>query len=120
MKKKIILITGTNSGFGWLAANSCAALGHTVYATMRDTQGRNAEKAKALAQHAHIEVLDADTTDDRAVTDAVATILKKEGRIDTVVNNAGVYATGIAETFTDADLDRVLSKTFLRLDNIGP
>jgi len=108
MKKKIMLITGTNSGFGWLAANSCAALGHTVYATMRDTQGRNAAKAKSLGQHPHIEVLDADTTDDRAVTDAVATILKKEGRIDTVVNNAGVYATGIAETFTDADLDRVL------------
>ena len=49
MKTKVILITGTNSGFGWLAANSCAVLGHKVYATMRDTKGRNAEKAKALA-----------------------------------------------------------------------
>src|ERR1700678_1791886 len=108
MKKKIILITGTNSGFGWLAANSCAALGHTVYATMRDTKGRNADKAKMLSQHAHIEVLDLDVTDNHSITAAVATILKKEGRIDTVVNNAGVYATGIAETFTDADLDRVM------------
>ena len=50
MKKKIILITGTNSGFGWLAANSCAGLGHKVYATMRDTEGRNANKAAALGQ----------------------------------------------------------------------
>ena len=47
---KIVLITGTNSGFGLLTANSCAALGHKVYATMRDTRGRNADKARELAQ----------------------------------------------------------------------
>ncbi|HEY5746300.1 MAG TPA: SDR family oxidoreductase [Chryseolinea sp.] len=108
MKQKIILITGTNSGFGWLAAGSCAALGHKVYATMRDTKGRNAEKAKALVQQANIEVLDVDVTHGKSVTDAVATIIKKEGRIDVVVNNAGIYATGIAETFTEDDLDKVM------------
>ncbi len=108
MKKKIILITGTNSGFGWLAANSCAGLGHKVYATMRDTKGRNANKAATLGQQENIEVIDADVTNGRSVTDTVANILKKEGRIDVVVNNAGVYATGIAETFTDDDLDKVM------------
>jgi NAD(P)-dependent dehydrogenase (short-subunit alcohol dehydrogenase family) len=108
MTKKIILITGTNSGFGWLAASSCAASGHTVYATMRDTNGRNAEKAKALGQQANIEVLDVDVTKGKSVTDAVATIVKKEGRIDVLVNNAGVYATGIAESFTEDDVDKVM------------
>ena len=49
MSKKVVLITGTNSGFGWLAAKSVAALGHKVYATIRDTEGKNADKAKALA-----------------------------------------------------------------------
>ena len=106
--EKVILITGTNSGFGWLSANSCAALGHKVYATMRDTKGRNAEKAKALVQQANIEVLDVEVTDGKSVTDAVAMIIKKEGRIDVVVNNAGVYATGIAETFTEEDLDKAM------------
>jgi NAD(P)-dependent dehydrogenase (short-subunit alcohol dehydrogenase family) len=62
MEKKIVLITGTNSGFGWLAANSCAALGHKVYATMRDSKGRNSEKANALAQQPNIEVLDMELT----------------------------------------------------------
>jgi NAD(P)-dependent dehydrogenase (short-subunit alcohol dehydrogenase family) len=108
MKQKIILITGTNSGFGWLAASSCAALGHKVYATMRDTKGRNADKAKALVQQANIEVLDMDVTHGKSVTEAVATIIKNEGRIDVVVNNAGIYATGIAETFTEDDLDKVM------------
>jgi len=115
MEKKVILITGTNSGFGWLTANSCAVLGHKVYATMRDTKGRNADKAKALAQQANIEVLDVDVTNGKSVTDAVATIIKKEGRIDVVVNNAGVYATGIAETFTEEDVDKVMN-----VDVIGP
>ena len=108
MKKKIIFITGTNSGFGWLAAHSCAALGHKVYATMRDTQGRNAATAAALGQQENIEVVDVDVTNGRSVSDAVTTLLKKEGRIDVVVNNAGVYATGIAETFTDDELARVM------------
>jgi NAD(P)-dependent dehydrogenase (short-subunit alcohol dehydrogenase family) len=108
MEKKIILITGTNSGFGWLAANSCAALGHKVYATMRDTKGRNADKAKALVQQANIEVLDVDVTSEMSVNDAVATVIKKEGRIDVVVNNAGLFAVGIAETFTEHDLDKII------------
>ena len=108
MKNKVILITGTNSGFGWLAATSCAALGHKVYATMRDTKDRNAEKAKTLARLANIEVLDVELTSGRSVNDAMATIIEKEGRIDVVVNNAGVYATGIAETFTEEDLEKVM------------
>jgi len=108
MEKKIILITGTNSGFGWLAANSSADLGHKVYATMRDTNGRNADKAKALAQHANIEVLDVELTNSKSVNDAITSVIKKEGRIDVMVNNAGIYATGIAETFTEEDLSKII------------
>lgn len=109
MKNNIILITGTNSGFGWLAANSCAALGHKVYATMRNTKDRNYEKATALAKVANIQVLDVDVTDGKSITDAIATIIQSDGRIDVVVNNAGIYAVGIAESYTDNDLDRMLN-----------
>jgi NADP-dependent 3-hydroxy acid dehydrogenase YdfG len=42
MSKKIIVITGASSGFGRLTANALAKAGHTVYASMRDTAGRNA------------------------------------------------------------------------------
>ena len=108
MEQKVILITGTNSGFGWLAAKSCAALGHKVYATMRDTKGRNADNAKALVEQKNIEVLDMELTSEKSVNDAVATIIKKEDRIDVVVNNAGLYAVGIAETFTADDLNKVM------------
>jgi NAD(P)-dependent dehydrogenase (short-subunit alcohol dehydrogenase family) len=104
MSKKIVLITGTNSGFGWLTAQSAAASGHQVYATMRDTQGRNADKAAALGALENITVLDVNLTKDESVNQAVETILKKEGRIDVLVNNAGYAMAGVAESFTTTDV----------------
>jgi len=71
---------------------------------MRATNGRNADKAAALMQHNNIKLLELDVTDSAAVVAAVATILQLERRIDAVVNNAGVYPTGITESFTEEDL----------------
>ncbi|PSK88121.1 SDR family oxidoreductase [Taibaiella chishuiensis] len=104
MSKKIVLITGTNSGFGWLAARSVAALGHRVYATMRDTQGKNAEKARELAAVDHVTVLDVTLTEDESVARAIATIIAQEGAIDVLVNNAGFSMHGVAESFTTTDV----------------
>lgn len=104
MSKKIVLITGTNSGFGWLTAHSVAALGHQVYATMRDTQGRNADKARAFEALENVTVLDVTLTDEQSVKQAVETILAKEGAIDVLVNNAGYAMGGVAESFTTADV----------------
>jgi NAD(P)-dependent dehydrogenase (short-subunit alcohol dehydrogenase family) len=108
MEKKVILITGTSSGFGWLAANTCAASGHKVYATMRDTKGRNAGKAKTLAQHINIEVLDVDIKNTGSINMAIARVIAKEGRLDVLVNNAGLYSVGITETFTEEDVANIM------------
>jgi NAD(P)-dependent dehydrogenase (short-subunit alcohol dehydrogenase family) len=108
MSKKVVLITGTNSGFGWLAAKSVAALGHKVYATIRDTQGKNADKAKALAQVENVTVLDVSLTDETSVKNAIDTIIAKEGTIDVLVNNAGAGMFGVAESSTTEDVQRML------------
>ena len=107
MSKKIVLITGTNSGFGWLTAHSVAASGHQVYATMRDTKGKNAEKANALSAVKNVTVLDVTLTDDESVKQAVETIIAKEGTIDVLVNNAGFSMNGVAESFTTADVQAI-------------
>lgn len=107
MSKKITLITGTNSGFGWLTTKSVAALGHTVYSTMRDTNGKNLEKAKALSAIENVTVLDVALTDEGSVKNAIDTIIAKEGTIDILVNNAGFSRNGVAESFTTADVQEI-------------
>jgi NADP-dependent 3-hydroxy acid dehydrogenase YdfG len=46
--KHVIVITGVSSGFGTLATRALACAGHTVYASMRETMGRNAPQVKAI------------------------------------------------------------------------
>lgn len=107
MSKKIVLITGTNSGFGWLTAKAVAALGHKVYATMRDTSGKNADKAKALSQVENVTVLDVSLTDETSVKNAIDTIITTEGTLDVLVNNAGIALFGVAESATTDDVQRM-------------
>lgn len=107
MSKKVVLITGTNSGFGWLTAHSVAALGYQVYASMRDTHGKNKDKAEALSAVPNITVLDVTLTDDASVQQAVDRIITEQGRIDVLVNNAGFSLNGVAESFTTADVQAI-------------
>jgi len=107
MRKKVVLITGTNSGFGWLTAHSVSALGHKVYATIRDTKGKNAAKAAALSEVENVTVLDVSLTDEKSVNQAFNTIMEREGRIDVLVNNAGTGMTGYAENYTTTDVQEM-------------
>lgn len=107
MSKKVVLITGTNSGFGWLTANTLAEMGYRVYATMRDTNGKNADKAKVLSEIENVTVLDVALTDETSVTNAVESILTTEGAIDVLINNAGATIFGVTESATPEDVQRL-------------
>ena len=109
MGNKVILITGTNSGFGYLTAKGAAAKGHTVYAAMRNTSTRNAERANELAGVDNITVVEIDVTDANQVKTAIEGIIEKEGRLDVLVNNAGYYGGGITETFTEDDMENMFN-----------
>ena len=96
---KTILITGASTGFGRLTAETLAGAGHAVFASMRDPDGRNRDHADALRAKG-IEVVALDVTDARSVDQAVAAVVAKSGRIDVLVNNAGVASAGVSEAFT--------------------
>jgi NAD(P)-dependent dehydrogenase (short-subunit alcohol dehydrogenase family) len=55
---QVIVITGASSGFGALAARRLADAGHTVYAGMRATTGRNSTQVEAVNQYAKAQRVD--------------------------------------------------------------
>ena len=97
---KTILITGASSGFGRDTAETLAAAGHKVFAGVRDITGRNREVASALRTKG-IEPLALDVTSDSNVNAAVKTLLAKSGgKLDVIINNAGIALAGVSESFT--------------------
>ena len=103
---QVVLITGTSSGFGRDTAITLGRAGHTVYASMRESQGKNrpaADSIRALAreQRLNLNVIDLDVADAASVARAVETITKTAGRLDVLVNNAGSLYAGVTEAFTE-------------------
>ncbi len=71
----------------------------TVRLNARST-GHKSDEADAL-QAKGIEVVELDVTDTHSVDQAVAAVVAKAGRIDVLINNAGVASVGVSEAFTD-------------------
>jgi NAD(P)-dependent dehydrogenase (short-subunit alcohol dehydrogenase family) len=108
MMPKTILITGASTGFGRDAAETLARAGHTVFASMRDPKAKNRENAEALRKQG-IEVVELDVSSDASVDRAVKDVLAGTGRIDVLVNNAGVASAGVTEAFTP-DQAKIVSR----------
>lgn len=107
--RKVVVITGASSAFGNLSALALARAGHTVYAGMRATEGRNAPRVAELAELSAAEGVDVrgiemDVQDQDSVDAAVARIIAEQGRIDVVVHNAGHMMLGPLEAFTPEQL----------------
>jgi NAD(P)-dependent dehydrogenase (short-subunit alcohol dehydrogenase family) len=107
--KQVIVITGASSGFGRLSANALANAGHTVYASMRGTTGRNAAQVADVEKFARdngvdLRAIELDVGSQESVDAAVAKIVAEQGRLDVVIHNAGHMVFGPAEAFTPEQL----------------
>jgi NAD(P)-dependent dehydrogenase (short-subunit alcohol dehydrogenase family) len=105
MSKQVILVTGASSGFGLITAQSLAQAGHTVYASMRETEGRNAPQVAAIAawaaeQKADLRTVELDVQSEASAHAGVAAVIADTGRLDVIVHNAGHMVFGPAEAFT--------------------
>ena len=106
---QVIVISGASSGFGAMSARELAHAGHTVYAGIRDTEGRNApavaDAAAFAAEHGvDLRTVELDVADQESVDAAIAHVVADAGRLDVVVHNAGHMVLGPTEAFTPEQL----------------
>jgi NAD(P)-dependent dehydrogenase (short-subunit alcohol dehydrogenase family) len=116
--KQVVLITGASTGFGRLFTETLSRKGHTVFATMRDPNGKNAKNVaeiRAIAQKENlpIHILELDVTDEASVNRAVDAAVKQAGRLDVVINNAGYPIVGLEETVTPDQAAALLNTNYL-------
>src|SRR6202158_1911307 len=100
--QQVVVVTGASSGFGALTARALAKAGHTVYASMRETKGRNASQGEAVekygaADRVDLRAIELDVLSQESADAAIAKIIADKGALDVVVHNAGHMVFGPAE-----------------------
>jgi NAD(P)-dependent dehydrogenase (short-subunit alcohol dehydrogenase family) len=108
MGDNVTLITGTSTGIGFETALLLAHKGYRVYATMRDPARGEALLEAARDASGALIVAPLDVTDVKACEEAVAEVLSKEGRIDVLINNAGIGDLAVVE----ASSEKMARETF--------
>src|SRR5580692_11413519 len=122
--KSIIVITGASSGFGALAARALGRAGHTVYASMRETKGRNAPQVKEAENYAaehgvDLRPMELDVSSQKSCNAAIQEIISTNGRLDVVVHNAGHMVFGPAEAFTPEQLAELYDVNVLSTQRVN-
>ncbi len=97
MSSDIAVVTGANSGIGRATALYLAGQGLTVYGTVRSVAKADKLLAMAAESGVTVNLVELDVADDQSVRDGFAEVLARAGRVDLLVNNAGVGPIGVAE-----------------------
>ncbi|MET3654625.1 SDR family oxidoreductase [Dyella japonica] len=122
--KYVIVITGASSGFGLMSARALAHAGHTVYAGMRETTGRNAARVTDMQQYAKeygvdLRAIEMDVASQPSVDAAIAQIIGEHQRLDVVVHNAGHMSYGPAEAFTPEQFAQLYDTNVLSTQRVN-
>jgi short-subunit dehydrogenase len=112
---KIILITGASTGIGLETAIQLAEQGHKVYATMRNLAKSTLLKESAEKRKVNLSILQLDVLDDQSIANCISEIIKNNGRIDVLINNAGA---GFIRTMEQASMDEI--KHVMEVNFYGP
>jgi len=123
-KQQVILVTGASSGIGRLSAQALAAAGHSVYASMRGVEARNAAKARELrdwsfARGLDLRIVELDVLSQDSADAAVATVMAGQGRLDVVLHNAGHLVVGPTEAYTPEEITAVFDSNVLGAQRVN-
>ena len=107
MENKTIIITGASSGFGKATAEMLSQQGHTVYGLCR----------RAM-QDGAVRYRQCDVRNREQIRAVVADIVKEQGRVDVLVNNAGMGIGGALELATEEEIDLQMGTNFMGCVNM--
>ncbi|WTO96454.1 SDR family oxidoreductase [Streptomyces sp. NBC_00197] len=105
-RPQVALVTGANKGIGYEIAAGLGALGWTVGVGARNEERRESAVEKLRAAGVDAFGVPLDVTDDASVTAAARLVEEQAGRLDALVNNAGITGGGPQDP-TTVDVDRV-------------
>ena len=108
----VAIVTGTSTGIGLATAVALARAGHRVHATMRFPQRAPKLAEIAAAEKLPIQILAMDVDEDTSVGHTIGEILSYAGRIDVLVNNAGIQGSGPIEEVPLAEFRRVMETNY--------
>ncbi len=107
---KNAIVTGSNSGIGYGCALHLARKGYRVHAGMRTLAKGEGLKAQADSENLDLNLLELDVNDDDSMKAAVESVIGADGKVDVLVNNAGIGGSAPAE-FVDDDMLRGIMET---------
>ena len=107
MKQQTIIVTGASSGFGKATAALLAGQGHTVYGLCRRTMEDN-----------RIRYRQCDVRDRESIRAVVEQIVAEQGRVDVLVNNAGMGIGGALELATEEEIELQMGTNFMGCVNM--
>ena len=107
MEQKVIIITGASSGFGKATAEMLSQKGHTVYGLCRREM-----------QDGNIKYRQCDVRNREQIAAVVAQIIEEQGRVDVLVNNAGMGIGGALELATEEEIDLQMGTNFMGCVNM--
>ena len=110
--KKVALITGANKGLGYEMARQLAQTGVTVVLAARDQAKGESAVEKLKAEGLDVRFLKLDVTNKADYSGAAAFLEKNFGKLDILINNAGISADGLAGTSASATTEQSLEATF--------
>jgi NAD(P)-dependent dehydrogenase (short-subunit alcohol dehydrogenase family) len=122
--KNIVVVTGASSGFGALTSRALPRAGHTIYASVLETTGRNEPQVKEVEEYAimhsvDLRAIELDESSQESIDVALKTIISENGRLHLVIHNAGHKGFGSSEAFTPEQLALLYDTNLLSTQRVN-
>ena len=122
--KNIVVVPGASSGFGALTSRALPRAGHTIYASVLETTGRNEPQVKEVEEYAiehgvDLRAIELDVSSQEFIEVALKTIISENGRLHLVIHNAGHMGFGSSEAFTPEQLAQLYDTNLLSTQRVN-